>query len=133
MKILHSKMTTEELAQCLGMAKQTVNRWIREQEWQTEVIPGVKGGRARLIHIDNRVREYLANTPALRHWSTQYQLAEPVQSYTAREDSPALRQISDTLHMMTDAEKQRLAVLLAREGISGFLSRLGIADAALVN
>lgn len=36
MKRLRSKMTTEELADCLGVAKQTVNRWIREQKWETE-------------------------------------------------------------------------------------------------
>ncbi|MFW0768373.1 putative DNA-binding transcriptional regulator [Trabulsiella odontotermitis] len=131
MKILHSKMTTEELAQCLGIAKQTVNRWIREQGWQTETIPGVKGGRARLVHIDHHVREYLANTPALRRRSTQYQLAEPVQNYVVKEADPALRQIADILQVMTDAEKQRLVVLLSREGISGFMARLGIADAAL--
>lgn len=56
MKKLRSKMTTEELAECLGVAKQTVNRWIREQNWTTEKFPGVKGGRARLIHIDAGVR-----------------------------------------------------------------------------
>ncbi|MBF0086694.1 putative DNA-binding transcriptional regulator, partial [Escherichia coli] len=27
MKRLRNKMTTEELAECLGVAKQTVNRW----------------------------------------------------------------------------------------------------------
>lgn len=128
MNKLQSKMTTEELADYLGIARQTVNRWVREQAWQTEVIPGVKGGRARLIHIDQRVRHYLANTPALRHETTQYQLAEPEQSYTVKTPDPVLRQISDTLQIMTDAEKQRLAILLAREGIHGFLHRLGIAD-----
>ena len=45
-------MTTEELAECLGVAKQTVNRWIRETGWKTEKFPGVKGGRARLILVD---------------------------------------------------------------------------------
>ncbi|MBJ5827558.1 putative DNA-binding transcriptional regulator, partial [Salmonella enterica subsp. enterica serovar Meleagridis] len=48
MKRLRSKMTTEELAECLGVARQTVNRWIREHHWKTEKFPGVKGGRARL-------------------------------------------------------------------------------------
>ncbi len=52
MKKLRSKMTTEELAESLGVARQTVNRWIRQQGWKTEGLNGVKGGRARLIHID---------------------------------------------------------------------------------
>ncbi|WP_368533079.1 YfeC-like transcriptional regulator, partial [Enterobacter hormaechei] len=30
MKRLRSKMTTEELADSLGVARQTVNRWIRQ-------------------------------------------------------------------------------------------------------
>lgn len=48
-------MTTEELAECLGVAKQTVNRWIREKGWKTEKFPGVKGGRARLILVDTQI------------------------------------------------------------------------------
>jgi excisionase family DNA binding protein len=59
MKRLRSKMTTEELADSLGVARQTVNRWIRQKGWKTEGINGVKGGRARLIHIDARVREHI--------------------------------------------------------------------------
>lgn len=55
MKRLRNKMTTEELAECLGVAKQTVNRWIREKGWKTEKFPGVKGGRARLILVDTQV------------------------------------------------------------------------------
>ena len=55
MKRLRNKMTTEELAECLGVAKQTVNRWIREIGWKTEKFPGVKGGRARLILVETQV------------------------------------------------------------------------------
>jgi excisionase family DNA binding protein len=36
MKKLRDKMTTEELAESLGVARQTVNRWIRQQKWKTE-------------------------------------------------------------------------------------------------
>ncbi|MCL7678159.1 putative DNA-binding transcriptional regulator, partial [Klebsiella pneumoniae] len=45
---LKDKMTPAELADCLGLARQTINRWVREKQWRTEAIPGVKGGRARL-------------------------------------------------------------------------------------
>ena len=75
-------MTTEELAECLGVAKQTVNRWIREQNWTTEKFPGVKGGRARLIHIDSSVRAFLLNIPAFRKVPEVYQAEEPLAEYT---------------------------------------------------
>lgn len=128
MNILHSKMTTQELANCTGVAKQTINRWIREQNWVTEPIPGVKGGRARLIHIDDRVREFLAATPKLRHLTPSLYAAEPELNYGQQENDPTWRQIRDTLVMMTPEEKQLLNKLLVREGLSGFLSRLRLTD-----
>ncbi|MEO3991818.1 YfeC-like transcriptional regulator [Pseudocitrobacter cyperus] len=129
MKKLKDKMSTDELARCLGMTRQTINRWIREQSWQTEPMPGVKGGRARLVHITPQVRAYLANTPALLEdddFNTQ--IAEPAKTYSAKESDVLWQQISDTLQVMTPAEMERLNVLLRREGICGFLSRLGIAS-----
>lgn len=128
MKILHGKMTTEELANCVGMAKQTINRWVREQNWVTEPIPGVKGGRARLIQITPEVREFLATTPKLRHLSLTLQAAEPKPFYRTKEEDPAWRHIQDILGMMTPDEKQQLQMLLVREGLSGFLARLNIND-----
>lgn len=128
MKILHSKMTTQELANCVGMAKQTINRWIREQNWVTERLPGVKGGRARLIHITPEVRDFLASTPRLRHLSLSLQAAENNSPYNTQDNDPVWRQIQDVLLMMTGEEKQRLHLLLVREGLSGFLQRLKIAD-----
>ncbi|HEX4503969.1 MAG TPA: YfeC-like transcriptional regulator [Scandinavium sp.] len=128
MKTLHSKMTTQELAHCVGMAKQTINRWIREQKWITEPIPGVKGGRARLIHITPEVRDFLNSTPKLRHLSLSLKAAEPEHSYNTQDNDPVWRQIQDVLVMMTAEEKQRLHLLLVREGLSSFLESLNIAD-----
>ncbi|BBV75295.1 hypothetical protein electrica_01371 [Klebsiella electrica] len=125
---LKDKMTPAELADCLGLARQTINRWVREQQWRTESIPGVKGGRARLIIIDKTVLDFLANIPALRHLLTEHQLAEPSSHYFVNDAGAIWRQIAETLHLMTIEEQQHLRDLLAREGISGFLSRLGIAS-----
>ena len=126
MKKLRSKMTTEELAECLGVAKQTVNRWIREQNWKTEKFPGVKGGRARLIHIDAGVREFILNIPAFRKIPGFYQAEEPVAEYTHVVRSHACRQIISALDNMSPAEQEKLALFLSREGIRSFLTRLGI-------
>ncbi|MBL5921770.1 YfeC-like transcriptional regulator [Lelliottia amnigena] len=128
MNKLRSKMTTEELAESLGVAKQTVNRWVRKQGWKTEGINGVKGGRARLIHIDARVREHIVNLPAIRNRQVTYHLAEPSATYGGTTPPRVLRQVIDTLENMTQTEQERLAALLTREGIQGFLNRLGIAE-----
>jgi len=119
-------MSTEELANRLGMTRQTINRWIREQGWRTEPMPGIKGGRARLIYITQQVLDYLANMPALRDVSADNQMQEPVRSYSAKESDVLWRQITDVLQNMTPVEQQRLQLLLSREGISGFLTRLGL-------
>ncbi|MCG0457447.1 putative DNA-binding transcriptional regulator [Enterobacter cloacae complex sp. ECC445] len=127
MKRLRSKMTTEELAENLGVARQTVNRWIRQQGWKTEGLNGVKGGRARLIHVDARVKEHIMSLPAVRNRQAVYHLAEATTSYN--DPSSNLSQgIIETLESMTPSEQKRLDTLLKREGIRGFLMRLGIAE-----
>ena len=126
MKKLRSKMTTEELAECLGVAKQTFNRWIREQNWTTEKFPGVKGGRARLIHIDSGVRTFLLNVPAFRKAPEFYQAEEPLAEYTHVVRSHACRQIISALDNMSPTEQEKLAMYISREGIRNFLIRLGI-------
>ena len=95
MKKLRNKMTTEELADTLGVARQTVNRWIRQKGWKTEGINGVKGGRARLIHIDARVKEHIISLPAIRSRQAIYQLAEAPSLYGESAPSTLLPQISD--------------------------------------
>ncbi len=120
-------MTTEELAENLGVARQTVNRWIRQQGWKTEGVNGVKGGRARLIHIDARVKEHIMSLPAVRNRQAVYHLAEVTSLYS--EPSSTLRPgIIETLENMMHLEQERLDALLKREGIRGFLARLGIAE-----
>lgn len=121
-------MTTEELADSLGVARQTVNRWIRQKGWKTEGINGVKGGRARVIHIDARVKEHIISLPALRHRQAIYQVAETPSLYEVPASSTLLPQIIDSLENMTQVEQERLHILLKREGIQGFLTRLGIVE-----
>jgi hypothetical protein len=77
-----------------GLARQTINRWAREQKWRTEPIPGVKGGRARLIIIDKSVIDFLANIPALRHLLTDNHLAEPPVTYFVNDAGLIWRRLS---------------------------------------
>ena len=120
-------MTTEELAESLGVARQTVNRWVRQQGWKTEGLNGVKGGRARLIHIDARVKEHIISLPAIRNRQAVYHLAEATSAYNAP-SAHLFPGIIETLENMTAAEQKRLDTFLKREGIHGFLKRLGIAE-----
>lgn len=122
------KMTTEELADYLGVAKQTVNRWIREQNWPTEKLPGVKGGRARLILINRPVHDFIMKTSMMRQRHSLTSAAETVAEYNYNNLSPALRQICTVLQNMTPAEEKMLERFLAREGLREFLKRLGISD-----
>ncbi|POU72363.1 hypothetical protein C3387_16380 [Leclercia sp. LSNIH6] len=126
MKRLRSKMTTEELAETLGVARQTINRWVCNNGWKTEGINGVKGGRARLIYIDAQVHEHIMNIPAIRKRQALYQLAENGASYGEAKPVAVLPGIINALENMTSAEQKRLETLLTREGIQGFLVRLNI-------
>ncbi len=120
-------MTTEELAESLGVARQTVNRWIRQQGWETEGLNGVKGGRARLIHVDARVKEHIMRLPAIRNRQAVYHLAETRAPYIV--PSSTLRpDIIATLENLTPSEQERLDAFLKREGLRGFLTRLNLAE-----
>ncbi|MEN0614192.1 YfeC-like transcriptional regulator [Klebsiella indica] len=126
---LKDKMTAAELAKGLKLTRQTINRWAREQKWRTETIPGIKGGRARLIVIDQAVIDYLANSKEFRGLTIDNQLAEAPVNYFVNDADAVRRQIVETLHLMSRSEQLQLRDLLVREGISGFLSRLGITGA----
>ena len=101
-------MTTEELADSLGVARQTVNRWIRQKGWKTEGINGVKGGRARVICIDAHVKEHIISLPAIRNSRAVYHVAESPSLYGVATSSSLLPQIIDSLENMTTVEQERL-------------------------
>ena len=112
-------LTPEELALETGYSRQTVNKWIKRENWTTTPKPGVQGGKARLIYIDERVNSFIQST---RHAS------EPAANYAARQNTlPAL--LINSVQQMTQTEQDQLAALLLREGIRGVLERLGIQDA----
>lgn len=53
------RMTPEELANLTGYSRQTINKWVRKEGWATSPKPGVQGGKARLVHVNEQVREYI--------------------------------------------------------------------------
>ncbi|SUX84630.1 regulatory protein [Citrobacter koseri] len=53
------RMTPEELANLTGYSRQTINKWVRKEGWTTSPKPGVQGGKARLVHVNEQVREYI--------------------------------------------------------------------------
>lgn len=109
-------LTPEELAQQTGFSRQTINKWVKKEGWTTAPKPGVQGGKARIIHIDERVKQYLKST---RH------AAEPAANYRVNQNSlPAL--LVSSLQQLSNEEQEQLAALLLREGIQGILLRLGI-------
>ena len=117
-------MTTAELANRLGVTRQTINRWIKRHKWKTESLPGVKGGRARYVLITDKVLSLVMELPAMRHSGFNSSLAEPPTPYLTAPGT--MQNIINSLQMLTADELHQLEVLLAREGLSTFCSCLGI-------
>lgn len=65
--------------------------------------------------------------PAIRNRQAVYHLAEATSAYNAPSEN-LFPGIIETLESMTAAEQKRLDTFLKREGIQGFLKRLGIAE-----
>jgi len=71
-----------------------------------------------MIHIDERVKEFLKST---RH------AAEPSAAYVVNQN-PLPGLLMTSLQQMTPEEQAKLAALLMREGIEGILRRLCICE-----
>jgi uncharacterized protein YjcR len=53
--MIKERMTPEELALLTGYSRQTINKWVRKEGWITSPKPGVQGGKARLVHVNEKV------------------------------------------------------------------------------
>ncbi len=112
-------LTPEELARETGFSRQTINKWVKKEQWTTTPKTGVQGGKARMIQIDDRVKTFLKST---RHAS------EPSATYRVAPNS-LQSLLMTSLQQMNAAEQEKLYALLLREGVQGLLSRLDISDA----
>lgn len=111
-------LTPEELAKATGYSRQTINKWIKRENWTTAPKPGVQGGKARVILINDQVKSFLRST---RH------AAETPGSYQITQHSlPTL--LLNSIQQMSNNEQAQLTALLLREGVKGVLVRLGIND-----
>lgn len=111
-------LTPEELAKATGYSRQTINKWIKRENWVTAPKPGVQGGKARVIFINDQVKSFLKSTRHAAEAPATYQISQHT--------LPAL--LLNSLQQMSAEEQNQLAALLLREGIKGVLSRLGIND-----
>ncbi|EOX8955223.1 YfeC-like transcriptional regulator [Enterobacter hormaechei] len=117
--MIKERMTPEELALLTGYSRQTINKWVRKEGWITSPKPGVQGGKARLVHVNEKVRDFIRG--ARRATET------PELPDTYHEGS--LHALLLTLaNEMTPEEQKQMTSLLLREGITGLLQRLGIRD-----
>lgn len=115
--MLKERMTPEELAHLTGYSRQTINKWVRKEGWQTSPRPGVQGGKARLVHVSEEVREFIRSAQRAADLSSP--LHYPVEDSF---DSLLLSLAKE----MSELEQKQLTSLLLREGITGLLLRLGI-------
>lgn len=118
--MIKERMTPEELAVLTGYSRQTINKWVRKEGWITSPKPGVQGGKARLVHVNEKVREFIRS-------------ARRVSETPEMPDSAGYEGSLHTLLLtlaneMTPDEQKQLTSLLLREGITGLLQHLGIRD-----
>ncbi len=69
--MLKERMTPEEIAHLTGYSRQTINKWVRKEGWQTSPRLASEGGKARPVHVNEQVREFIrsaqrvAETPGI--------------------------------------------------------------------
>lgn len=114
--MLKERMTPEELAHLTGYSRQTINKWVRKEGWQTSPRPGVQGGKARVVHINDQVREFIHSAQRVNE--------EPVDYASADDSFDAL--LLSLAKELSPCEQKQLTSLLLREGITGLLQRLSI-------
>ncbi|SPW53913.1 putative DNA-binding transcriptional regulator [Escherichia coli] len=90
-----------------------------QEGWTTSPKPGVQGGKARLVHVNEQVREYIRNAER-----PEGQGEAPALSG----DAPLEVLLVTLAKEMTPVEQKQFTSLLLREGIIGLLQRLGIRD-----
>ena len=116
--MIKERMTPEEIARITGYSRQTINKWVRKEGWETSPKPGVQGGKARLVHVDENVRAFIRSAHRVSEDTAIYQ--------TTINDTSFDVLLLTLANEMTDIEQKRLTSLLLREGITGLLERLGI-------
>ncbi|MDY1036010.1 putative DNA-binding transcriptional regulator [Enterobacteriaceae bacterium RIT714] len=118
--MIKERMTPEELSRLTGYSRQTINKWVRKEGWKTSPRPGVQGGKARLVHVNEKVREFIRSA---------CRTADEPQLPDIVAENNSLHSLLLTLaNEMTPDEQKQLTTLMLREGISGLLQRLGIRD-----
>ena len=64
--MIKERMTPEELALLTGYSRQTINKWVRKEGWITSPKPGVQGGKARLVHVNEKCATLFAARAGLQ-------------------------------------------------------------------
>lgn len=117
--MIKERMTPEELARLTGYSRQTINKWVRKEGWATSPKPGVQGGKARLVHVNDKVRDFIRSARRAPNAATLPEIAG---------DNSLSALLLTLANEMTPKEQKQLSSLILREGISGLLQRLGIRD-----
>lgn len=116
--MLKERMTPEELAILTGYSRQTINKWVRKEGWTTTQKPGVQGGKARLIYIDEQVEEFI---------NSAKRISDRIATYSVNNASLE-GLLLNSIKQMSENEQQKMSALILREGIVGMLTHLGIRD-----
>ena len=103
-----------------GYSRQTINKWVRKVGLIASPKPGVQGGKAHLVHVNEKVREFIR--------SARRASGTPEMPDSAGYEGSLHTLLLTLANEMTPDEQKQLTSLLLREGITGLLQRLGIRD-----
>ena len=107
--MLKERMTPEEIAHLTGYSRQTINKWVRKEGWQP-LRDCVRGGKARPVHVNEQVREFIRSAQ---------RVAETPGIYSPHDSD--LESLLLTLSKeLTPSEQKQLMSLLLREGSPGY-------------
>lgn len=106
-------VTPEELAKRTGRTRQTINKWINREGWNTKPKLGVQGGKARVVYVDERVNAFLQET---------FHAGEAPATYMSYNKLPKL--FASLVEHMSEEEQKKLLTFLLRRGVKGLLEQI---------
>uniref|UniRef100_UPI00398C4928 YfeC-like transcriptional regulator n=1 Tax=Salmonella enterica TaxID=28901 RepID=UPI00398C4928 len=98
----------------------TITKWLRKAAQQHAPQPCVHGGKHRLVHVTEQLREYIR--------SADRSVDHHADTFTPASNASLEALLMTLAKEMTSSEQKQFTSLLVREGITGSSLRVAIRD-----